>query len=332
MKTRTRIVAVAVTTLLAATLATGLTATAQLPSDGTTGAAALAISQRFFPDGADHVVIARDDVPIDSLASGYVQGQVKGPLVLTDSATLSDSAQAEVERIGASTATILGGTMAVSQAVQQALEGLGLTVTRLGGDTRYGTAEKVFAEFGQDATTGIVARAYPADNIPTSVFADSIAAGALAAGMELPVFLTETLMLTPTTNLTLEVSPISDLLVVGGPAAVSDEVVSELESRGFSVTRLSGDDRAGTATAIAEYALQKSPGISRVVLVDGYTEDGWAPGFAAASANLGGDTVVLLSNGDALPTETAAFLAAGTYDVVCGPNTTTTACTAAQDL
>ncbi len=330
MKTRVRILAVAMTALLVAALVPGLSATAQLPSDGTTAADALAISQQFFPEGADQVVIARDDIPIDSLAGGYVQGVVEGPLILTDSETLSDSAAAEIQRLGASQATILGGTKAVSETVAQALRDLDLTVTRLGGDTRFGTSEEIFAEFGEDATTGIVARAYPADNNPTSVFADSIAAGVLAADMGLPIFLTDSAALTPTTNQTLEVSALSELVIVGGTEAVSDDVVTELESLGFTITRLEGADRAGTAAAIAQYAADNGPGINQVILVDGYVDGGWASGFAAAAANLDGDTVVLLSNGDDLPTETAEFLQAGDYDIVCGPNTTEAACANAQ--
>lgn len=325
-----RILAIALTALLVAALVPGLSATAQLPSDGTTTADAVAISQQFFPDGADQVVIARDDIPIDSLAGGYVQGVVEGPLILTDSETLSDNAQAEIERLGATQATILGGVKAVSEAVAQALRDLGLTVDRLGGDTRFGTAEEIFAEFGEEATTGIVARAYPADNNPTSVFADSIAAGVLAADMGLPIFLTDTAALTPTTNQTLEISALSDLVVVGGTEAVGDDVVVELESRGFTVTRLAGADRAGTAAAIAQYAADNGADINQVILVDGYVDGGWASGFAAAAANLDGDTVVLLSNGDDLPTETTEFLQAGDYDIVCGPNATDAACADAQ--
>lgn len=331
MNLRPRLWAALVTALVAATLLPGLTATAQLPSDGTTIADALAISQRFYPDGADHVVVARDDIPIDSLAGGLVQGSVGGPLILTGSDTLSDQARTEIERLGATQATILGGSEAVSFTVEESLQAMGLTVDRHAGATRFGTAEAIFAELGEDADTGIVARAYPAAGIPSSVFADSVAAGALAAHQQTPIFLSDSDALTRTTNLTLEVSALSRLLVVGGTAAVSDEVVAELQSRGFTVTRLGGADRSETAAAIADYAVANGPGVTRVILVDGFADQGWASGFATAAANLQGDTVVLLSNAEELPTATSEFLSGGAYEVVCGPNTTSTACDAAQD-
>ena len=144
--------------------------------------------------------------------------------------------------------------------------------------------------------------------------------------MACPTFLTDTDTLTDTTLDALETSMGESLLVVGGVDAVAEAVVIELESRGFTVTRLAGDDRAGTAAAIAGHIDEVGPGVQRVILVDGYLELGWASGFAAAAANLDGDTVVLLSNGDALPPATAEFLAGGSYEIICGPNTTGAAC------
>ncbi|MEE8600570.1 esterase-like activity of phytase family protein [Euzebya tangerina] len=311
--------------LLAVTLLSRPPALAQLDSDGTAADDALALSGLLF-NSAEHVVIARDDVSIDSLAGGLIQGAVEGPLVLTDTDELSDSAATEIERLGATSATILGGVDAVSQAVEDALVAVGLDVTRLGGATRFGTAEAIFEAEGTDALTGVVARAYPAEGNPTSVFADSIGGGTLGAGFGLPTFLTDTDTLTDTTLEALETSTLEQLLVLGGVDAIADEVVIDLESRGFVVTRLAGDDRAITAAAIAQYIDDAGPGVERVILVDGYLELGWASGFAAAAANLDGTTVVLLSNGDMLPPATAEFLVGGSYDIICGPNTTGTAC------
>ncbi len=56
--------------LLAATLFTSPAARAQLESDGTSADDALAISDLLF-EGSDHVVVARDDISIDSLAGRF---------------------------------------------------------------------------------------------------------------------------------------------------------------------------------------------------------------------------------------------------------------------
>lgn len=320
-------VAMLAVTFLVIGLLAGLPAGAQLPSDSTAAGDAFALSQALFPDAADQVVIARADLPIDSLAGGFVQGDVAGPLVLTDPTELTQQAQQEIARLGATSATILGGTDAVSQAVEDTLTALNITVTRQGGTTRFGTAAAI-AE-AADTDTGILARAYPSKGNPTSVFADSIGGGTLGSGFAFPTFLTDSDSLTPATRQSLADSDVSTILVLGGVDAISLDVDAELTSAGYTVRRIDGSDRAVTAAAIAAYIEGNGPGVQRVILVDGYLDLGWASGFAAAGGNLDKDTVVLLSNGDQLPQATQDFLDGRDVDIICGPNTTPAACAAA---
>jgi len=97
--------------------------------------------------------------------NGTANNQI--PLVLTDGATLSPSAASTLTNLGVTHVTIVGGTSAVSTAVETAIKGLGITVdNRLAGADRTQTAAQIaawettatgttFAASGYDGTNGL---------------------------------------------------------------------------------------------------------------------------------------------------------------------------------
>ena len=334
MPIRLRILAILAIAALGLSLLPSAVATAQGVADldgGSPVADAIALSQYAYPDGATDVALARDDESADALSSGFAQGVIDGPLLLTATGSLDAATESEIDRLGATTVHVFGGVDAVSQAVEDALTAQGLTVVRYEGATRLETALDTYAELGASATTAVLARAFGVEGNPTAQFADSIAGGALASALGHPVLLTETGMLSDSTKAAIEASPIDTILVLGGTAAISDATVADLRGLGVAVTRLEGAERTTTASAIAGY-LANAPGtdVTTVVLVDGFDEFGWASGFAAAGAAADGDTVVLLVNGDMVPEATRAWLDANpAAGVVCGPNVSDIACAAA---
>ncbi|MGI9017078.1 MAG: cell wall-binding repeat-containing protein, partial [Euzebya sp.] len=140
-----------------------------------------------------YVLIGRDDIFPDNLASGALQG-AEGPLLLTDTDELDQRVIDEIDRLGVDEAIILGDEAAISADVEAELNDLLSDVSRLGGETRIETAIEVTAESG--ATTAILARAF---GDGSQSFADSLAAGAWAAADGFGVLLTQTEVLTGNT-------------------------------------------------------------------------------------------------------------------------------------
>ena len=223
----------------------------QSDSDTPTVDGAVELSRATFPDdGANRVMIGRDDVFADSLASGG--GQSDGPLLLVPTdGPVPASVMAEIDRVGAEEAVILGGDAAVSPAVADALSADGLTVQRLSGPSRIETAIAVARNLAPQADTAILARAGGVEGNPTSGFAATLAAGGWAAAPGWPVLLTQTEVLTGSTRDYLATAGISTVNIVGGTAAVSEAVADALREMGMTVERVSGPDRAATAIAIA---------------------------------------------------------------------------------
>lgn len=299
--------------------------------------AALEWSKFGFEDGsAPNVLLGRDDIFADSLASGGPQGFLKAPLLLTPSDNLVSGVENELERLGANKVTILGGPAAISGAVEADLVNQGYAVERVSGVTRLHTAIEVARRFLPNADTAIVARAFSGAD-PTQAFADSIAAGGLSAKTGFPVVLSETEQLTGLTRDYLANSNIKTVIMAGGPAALSPAVEDAINDLGIEVQRAAGPTRWDTALALHLVAsndtLPPAEGFStaRAIVVDGRPglASAWASGFPAAvhAINRG---AVLLANGDDLQASTLRILLgdrlANSPEVVCAPNLSAEAC------
>ena len=275
---------------------------------------ALAFAQSTFPDGAATVTIARSDTFPDALASGLLQAD--GPMLLVPpTGVLPRSVAAEITRLDPDEVRILGGTAAVDQSVEDQLRAAGLSVTRLGGATRFDTAARI----AEDAPTGgtvLVVRGDDAGSTdPSQAFADSLAAGGLAAARGWPILLTAQASLpSPTRDRLAALAP-AEVIVVGGPAAVAEAVVAELGS--FApVRRIAGSTRIDTAIAVAEELTRtRRAGTDAVTIVDGHRPDGWVGGLVAASRTAADGAPVLLGTRDALPEATAGWMRGNLLDI-----------------
>ncbi|CAN5164209.1 hypothetical protein BH23ACT9_BH23ACT9_35540 [soil metagenome] len=292
--------------------------------------AALAWSGVTFADGAgSEVLLARDDVFADALASGGAQGQLGAPLLLTDSEALDPRVVEELQRLGAGRVTLLGGLDALSAGVEAEVTALGYDTDRLQGLTRLETAIDIAETLYPNATTAIIARAFGSDGDDTRAFADSLAAGAFSVATATPLLLTEGDSLSSATRAHLAASTVETVTVAGGTDAVSQAVVADLEGLGLEVTRVAGANRFETAVALAQaLGIPDASQAAAVVLIDGTRPDAWASGFPAALQAVSGSTAVVLADGDTLPPATRSFLepAQGSTPLLCGPFVTATAC------
>ncbi len=167
----------------------------------------------------------------------------------------------------------------------------GLDVARVAGADRFATAVEVSkAAWPEGAPVAFVATG--------RTFADAVAIAA-AAGAVGPVLLTQPDALPSVTAAELNRLDPSNIVVLGGPRAVSEDVRLAIarNARGTAVAvdRIAGSDRFGTAIAIAQ---EINPNPEVVYLADGY--DFRASLVASAAAGIRGG-VLLTTDAQALP-------------------------------
>jgi putative cell wall-binding protein len=266
---------------------------------------AAAIAQLAFPSGADAIVLARGDDYPDALAGSYLTGVLGAPILLTKPAELPDVTKDAIEELGATTVYLLGGTGAISQAVEDELKA-DHTVTRIAGNDRYETAADV-ATSQDDAGVGETAGGATAFLASGRSFADALAAGPLAHAAQLPILLTDPAALPGAASSALTDLGIEHVVVLGGTAAVSSAVVDDVEDGGVTTERVAGQDRYETAAAIADFALDQIPDWSNDS-VDLATGTGFADALAAGPAAGEDNRSILLTTPAALSAPTSDWL------------------------
>ncbi|HVM51862.1 MAG TPA: cell wall-binding repeat-containing protein [Acidimicrobiales bacterium] len=267
-------------------------------------ATAAEVAEAAFPDGADTVLVASGRAFPDALA-GAALGL---PVLLTEPGSLPNATVAALDALDATDAIILGGTAAVSSAVAAELAEH-VDVVRLAGTNRYETAARIAAAVGPNQVNSI-------DGLRTAIiatglnFADALAGGPIASGADgagvFPVLLVDTGVPAATED-ALEALDIEQVIILGGTAAVGNNVKTRLEAiTGNPAVRLAGVNRYATAVEIADYAIDELgfPG-EEVLLANGVV-------FADALAGgpLGGvrRAPILLTPASPLASETKGFL------------------------
>jgi putative cell wall-binding protein len=221
----------AVSDSVAQTLA-GLTDTVTRWEGSDRYSTAAAVSNQAFPS-ADTVFIATGRNFPDAL-SGIPAAAAEGaPILLTEPDVLPTGTKDELKRLGPDRIYILGGTGAVSAAVEAELASYSTEAPiRVAGSDRFATAAAVAKRFFGPGplvyiTTGL--------NYP-----DAVAGGAVAAYFGAPILLVMTDSLpAPTLSRLVRLEP-EAIVVLGGVGAVSDTVVEELSGFGWGSLTESG--------------------------------------------------------------------------------------------
>ncbi|HET9878408.1 MAG TPA: cell wall-binding repeat-containing protein [Candidatus Limnocylindria bacterium] len=172
------------------------------------------------------------------------------------------------------------------------------TVQRIAGADRYATAAAVSAATFQPGT--------PVAFIATgTAFPDALAAGPAAAALRGPILLVKPDWLPDATRAELLRLRPGRIVVVGGPAAVGDQVLAALDGlhTGGGVTRLAGIDRYATAAAVS--AAVFGPARPVVYVATGRTFPDALSGGALAGRN---GAPLLLVEPHAIPAATTAEL------------------------
>ncbi|GAA1989985.1 hypothetical protein GCM10009838_61300 [Catenulispora subtropica] len=263
---------------------------------------------------ANSAVLARSDTFADALGGTALALQKAGPLLLTPTGLLDPDVARELTRIlpPHTTVYILGGTSAISPAVEAKVKALGFMVRRLGGANRYATAAAIADEIdGYSADTIMIATGadYP----------DALAAGVAAGQNRLRilgrqggvVLLTDGASMPPETVTYLEhVNPhVVHVYAVGGQAVKA--VAKALPALAPSVTPLAGADRYETAAKVANSDLFGGGAPGRYTMVGIATGRNWPDALSGGAliGEQGGP--LLLADADGVVGAEKAILTSG---------------------
>lgn len=190
---------------------------------------------------------------VDALSANFLAGVQGVPVLLTQRDRVPASVMARLNALtGAKNVTIVGGTVAVSAAVETSLRSMGFTVTRLGGVDRYATSEAIITAGRASASPiGLVASG--------TSFPDALAGGPLSYKGKHPVFLTSGGGLPQDTIDAMVAAGTRQVIILGGTAAVPASVEAALAARNITVvTRLGGAGRSETSRIIADYLINSA--------------------------------------------------------------------------
>lgn len=253
---------------------------------------------------AQTVVIARSDAYPDALAGAPLARKLGAPVILTTGDRLHSAAAAEIRRLGAQRAVLLGGSAALSERVVADLGGLGLSdVDRVFGANRFETARQIARLVADGVAVDTAYVVEGANSDPNRGWPDAVSVSGLAAQTGRPILLATRDDLPQPTRASLDELGIAEAVIVGGTAAVSAGVEQELADptgdgdTDVSVTRYRGANRFETSLRVAEAAVEQGADPERTWLATG---NNWPDALAAGPAAAADGGVLLLVNGASL--------------------------------
>lgn len=264
------------------------------------------VSRATHGDGSDAVVLARADAYADALAAAPLAAALDAPVLLTGPEALDDAAVEEIQRLGATTALLVGELSAT--VAGEALDAGITTVRRIRADDGWATLAAVAVEVATttDATHGLLVEG--ANDDPQRGWPDALSASGWAAALGVPIFLTTNDALPAATAEAITASGVRTLTVIGGTAAVSDTVLASADALvDGEVDRVAGDSRYDTAIAVARRQLDEQGYTSSIWIASGR---GWPDALVAGPAVARAGGVLLLSDPSSLrhSPQTASFV------------------------
>jgi putative cell wall-binding protein len=256
---------------------------------GTAGAACA----KAFPTGTGTVLIATARNFPDALAASALAGANKACVLLSEKTDAPKETLDAITIAKATKAIIVGGTDVITDAVKAQLEAKGLTVTRIAGNNRYGTAAAILNAL----TPGSVGGAATCIVASGESSADALAAGPGAYRGDgtnpFPILLVTKDSVPSETAAAL--AKCKNVIVVGGTAVISDATKTQIGTLtgDTSVDRVAGTDRFKTSVEIAKYLIStlKTFGSPTTVLLANGFGSNPSEGFSAdalVSGPLGG--------------------------------------------
>lgn len=273
-----------------------------------------------------YAVVASGESFTDALTANFIAGQIQGGVMyLTQTAELPPATQNILDDAGsehADNAPYTGQLFVVEggdDISDSTIASINTAYNRLRPSDRQDSARVIR---GSDAaTTAAAVATYPGMTVgsvsglgrvavvaTSQNYPDALAASAVVYARRFPLLYVTSNNVPAATTQALEQLNIDTVLIMGGTAAVSDQVASTLGTGGRDVVRIAGATRFATATKLADYAIANFGFVN--------TQFGVARGDAFPDALVGGvhagdeDMPILLvgAPGQPLPDATRQWL------------------------
>lgn len=235
----------------------------------------------------------------DALIGAAAAGVEDSPVLLVERDRIPASIESQLRRINPAHMVVMGGTDAVSDATYNALGSLTTTGSRHreAGINAYHRSALV----SRNTFDPGVAVAYVATG---QAFPDALAGGAAGAANGGPLLFVEQHGIPADVRTELDRLNPQRIVVLGGPAAVSHEVLAQLAQYSPRVDRVAGVDRYETSAALAGEFTKVNGSVAAVVIATGQNFPD------AVSAGAAGYPVLLVpTNGQASQTVKNALAA-----------------------
>ena len=189
----------------------------------------------------DTIILASGEGFADALAGSYLAVKKDAPILLVQKSTIELNKNYILNNLAqGGSVYILGGTAAVPQEMEDALEGL--NVKRLQGDDRYETNLLILEEAGIRNEEILICTGWD--------FADSLSAS--ATGLPILMLNTGKNELTKDQIAFLEKYADNDFTIIGGTAAVSEALETAVKAVVGEVDRVYGESRENTSVEVAK--------------------------------------------------------------------------------
>ncbi|MCU1374318.1 MAG: putative cell wall binding repeat 2-containing protein, partial [Actinomycetia bacterium] len=240
--------------------------------------------------GAKTAIVVNGDKFADALAAGPVSYAQRFPIILTQVGALPAESKAALTALGIKHAVVVGGTGAVSAAVEAEVKAAGVTTTeRVQGTDRYATSTAM-ADFAIAKVPGWSTTA--ADLATGELFADALAGGPAAGKANRSIVLTQSAVLsTPTaTWLQAHAGTLTAGRVFGGTVSVAEAVRTGAEKAGGASTTSTGGQVTSVDTANNRYTYVPAGGAAGTSVsyaaTDLFTVDGAPADMGGFEANI----------------------------------------------
>lgn len=178
-------------------------------------AAKIATEVVFETGKAKHVFLVSGENFPDALAVGSAAAKEGIPILLTTEKRLHATTREALGSLGVEEVTIIGGNLAISDQVEQALLSMDIKVHRIQGTSRFGTATEVGKKFFPHSTGAII--------VNGRTFADALAAAPYGGKLGMPTILVEKSIVPKEVSSYMN-SSVDQLVVMGGEVVVEQKV------------------------------------------------------------------------------------------------------------
>lgn len=247
---------------------------------------AAALSASYVSEEAATVYVARADDYADALAASPLAAAGDAPVLFVEGDEVGAATLAELERIAPAEVVILGGTAAVSEAVEAQLIEAGYSTRRIAGANRFETALDVAAELtgGECPSSFYFVEGENADD--TLGWPDAVNAGVVAGVEGAPVLPVNAARYPTEIGEYVGTCPDAARIIVGGEAAVTPGTAEAIAGEDGEVTRVAGDTRVATSAATYAHGVNElamTPATRVVIPGCSYVEGIAASAIAAAN-------------------------------------------------